>query len=63
MKVSYVYRKIRKEVYMQFTFGKKESQLIKGIAIIAMFYHHFLDLHSGLHRNVISFIHMLMEGV
>ena len=26
---------------MQFTFGKKESQLIKGVAIIAMFYHHF----------------------
>lgn len=33
---------------MQFTFGKKESQLIKGIAIIAMFYHHFFGFPTWL---------------
>lgn len=48
---------------MKFVFEKKETQIIKGIAIIAMFYHHFFGLHHGLRQNVILFIHILMEGV
>lgn len=46
---------------MQFAFGKKESQLIKGVAIIAMFYHHFFGFAQWLAPEC-DFSHTYVNG-
>ena len=46
---------------MKFTFGKKESQLIKGVAIIAMFYHHFFGFSIWLAAEC-NFVHTYVGG-
>lgn len=46
---------------MNVEFGKKEAQLIKGIAIILMFYHHFFGFPSWLASDC-GFIHTYIGG-
>ena len=47
--------------HREFYFGKREVQLIKGIAIISMFYHHFFGFPSWL-ASEIDFIHTYIAG-
>ena len=46
---------------MKYTFGKKESQLIKGVAIIAMFFHHFFGFSTWLTTDS-YFVHTYIGG-
>ena len=59
--IIYEYMIDREDLDMQFTFGKRESQLIKGIAIIAMFYHHFFGFSSWLSSEC-NFAHTYIGG-